>query len=170
MGTRLHELILHIAKKSESDPHFGLTKLHKILFDADFSFYREHGRSITNEAYQKLDFGPAVCSLMPTIQAAEKDKDLQLERENGQYAHRRVLAYRQADLSSFSESEIAAVNKAIDKLAGMNAKKVSNLSHEFIGWQLAAIREIIPYETVYLSQEPLTQEEMDMALESRLAI
>ena len=43
--TKLKELILHIAKECCDDPTFGATKLNKILWWADFLFYRATGPS-----------------------------------------------------------------------------------------------------------------------------
>ena len=57
--TKMRELILYVASKSQHDPKFGSTKLNKILFFADFAFYFKHGRSVTGQEYMRLKHGPA---------------------------------------------------------------------------------------------------------------
>ncbi len=44
---KLVELILYIADKCENDPHFGKTKLNKILFFSDMLYYGFFGNAIT---------------------------------------------------------------------------------------------------------------------------
>jgi hypothetical protein len=50
----------------------------------------------------------------------------------------------------FSATEVALVASVIRTLWGNNATEVSELSHHFIGWQLADDQEDIPYETVFM--------------------
>jgi hypothetical protein len=56
---KLRELILHVARRSEGDIAFGVTKLNKLLFFIDFLACLRFGKPITGEEYQKLDNGPA---------------------------------------------------------------------------------------------------------------
>ena len=64
--TKLKELSLYIAEKSKNDPHFGATKLNKILFAGDFFFYGASGNAITDAEYTHRENGP-VPKRMPAI-------------------------------------------------------------------------------------------------------
>jgi hypothetical protein len=60
-------------------------------------------------------------------------------------------------LAEFSGSEIALVDQLIAELWDLGALEVSDLSHNFVGWQLANEREEIPYETAFVeSIEPVS--------------
>lgn len=159
---KLQELILYVARETEGDPKCGKTKLYKILFYSDFWAHQRLGASISGQEYHKLDFGPAPKRVLPVIEAminaaaaiwAVRDyfgRDLQ-----------KLLALREPDLSGFSGEEIAIVQEVIRILQPYDATEVSELSHRFIGWQLAREGELIPYSTVALGHpRPPTQREI----------
>lgn len=162
---KMAELILYIADRAESDPHFGAVKLNKILFYSDFLFYARCGRSITNQEYMRLNQGPVPRRLVPirdeligTGAAVAKER-----YTAGGHWQKRTIAIRQPDLSEFSGEEIATVDSVIDLLWKSTAQDASELSHTFQGWKLADYKETIPYETVFLSKRKLTQAESEYA-------
>lgn len=150
---KFKELVLYIAEKSQLDPKFGRTKLNKILFYADFMAYRLHKRPITGLEYRALQKGP-VPRRMPAILEQMKQAGILAEQTIQYYdlTQTRQIALRPADLSNFSGTEIALVDKIIQDLWDRNATGVSVLSHKFPGWK-AAIKEeeSIPYDIAYTS-------------------
>jgi hypothetical protein len=138
---KFRELILYIARESERDEHFGATKLNKILFYSDFWAYRK----------------------LPVVRKMEDHGDCVLaEREYFGRTQKILLASREPDLSLFSGTEIAIVRDIIERLQGLNATDVSELSHQFIGWQLAEEGEDIPYSTALLGHpRPPTPAEIE---------
>ncbi len=157
---KLEELILYIADASVVDPDFGMTKLNKILFNADFTAYGRAGEPITGQEYQKLPKGPAVRRLLPAIDALLRRGDAVVKVVNRMgYEQKRVVALREADLSLFSGDEISIIDDSIKVMQGMTAARTSDLSHEYLGWQLVEERETIPYHTVFMSDRPLTDRE-----------
>lgn len=74
----------------------------------------------------------------------------------------KLLALREPDLSDFTGEEIAIVQEVIRLLWFRDASEVSDLSHQFIGWQIAALGEVIPYSTVALgTPRPPTPSEVE---------
>ena len=71
---RLGELILYIASRCERAQYFGKTKLNKILFYADFLYYKKTGDSITGQEYMRLDQGPAPRRLVPVVEALKRER------------------------------------------------------------------------------------------------
>jgi hypothetical protein len=61
----------------------------------------------------------------------------------------------------FSNHQLGIVNQVIQYLWGRTNRQVSALLHADIGWQMARHRETIPYETVFLSDRPLTEAELE---------
>ena len=62
------------------------------------------------------------------------------------YQVHRLVPDRPADTSVFTAEELATIDKVIADLAGLNARHVSDLSHEEAGWRLVEDGETIPYE------------------------
>jgi antitoxin SocA-like protein len=166
---RLQELILYIARETEADPKCGKTKLYKILFYSDFWAYQRLGRSITQQEYQRLPFGPAPRRARPVIQEmVTKAIAAWAVRDYFGRSVQKLYALREPDLSSFSGEEIAVVQDVLRLLGPYDATEVSELSHRFIGWQLAREGETIPYSTVALG-DPRPPTQREVAYGQRLA-
>jgi hypothetical protein len=154
---KLGELILYIAKKSQNDPHFGATKLNKILFFSDFYNYANHNAPITGVEYMRLGAGPVPKPLVPVRQKLIAKKAIAIQElavADG-YNQKKVVALREPDLSIFSAQEIEIVNMIMETLKDSNASEVSELSHGK-AWQAAKDRESIPYEAFWISDEPIS--------------
>jgi len=170
MATRdrkFRELILFVARESETDGKCGATKLNKILFYADFQAYRKLGASISGQRYQKLERGPAPRRAVPMISEMEKEGLCAWEdREYFGLSLRKLIPRRDPDLSVFAQEEVDIARGVIRELWDLNATEVSDLSHGFVGWQAAGLGEEIPYETAFVGEpRPLAPDELAWAHE-----
>jgi hypothetical protein len=163
--TKLKELILYVAKRSFDDPFYGAVKLNKILFFSDFLAFKKLGKAITGHPYRKLDFGPAPVRLQEIRDELIRDGDAARQMtEIAGFRQDRLVHLRDPDLSQFNGDEIAIVDEMIDFLRNKTATEVSEFSHRFIGWQIARVGEVIPYETVYIVNREPTEAEKAYAL------
>ncbi|CAB4598929.1 unannotated protein [freshwater metagenome] len=141
------ELLLYVAERLRCDRAGGATKVNKVLFFADFAHVRRHGRPITGAEYQKLPHGPAPRRLKPVRDRLVAEGAAELHHEDFLgYTVNRLVPLRPADMSVFTDDEVATINSVLDDLAGLNARQVSDLSHEEAGWLLVDDGETIPYE------------------------
>jgi hypothetical protein len=161
---KFRELILYIAQASEGDSTFGAIKLNKILFFCDFLAYRAYGKSITEQRYFKLPYGPAPRALVPVVtELLEEGVCIKVRREHFGFPQETIIVKRDANLDVFRAAEIALTDFVLRELRGNNASEVSDLSHQFIGWQIAGDKADIPYETIFLGDPRklvLTEEEI----------
>ena len=154
---RLRELILYVAQKCDRDRRFGATKLNKILAFADFTSFFETRRPITGAEYMRLPQGPVPRRLKPVTEGMTAAHEMVLRVvPDGKYQQKRVIPLRDANLSLFTATEIALVDRAIDVFWGRTATAVSEFSHG-IAWRIAKDRAPIPYESVFLSDEGITE-------------
>lgn len=166
---KFKELVLYIAAQAaENDPSYGAIKLNKILFYSDFLAYGRLGAAITGAEYQRLKFGPAPRQLLPTQTALQKEGAAVLQ-ERWQYTQtqKRLVALRPPDLTKFTAQEIKLVDEVIEVMRQFNAVEASALWHLEKGWQIAKEGEDIPYGWVFLSSDPLTDD--DVAWGQKLA-
>lgn len=160
-NAKLGELILHIAHHSTDDPTFGMVKLNKLLFDADFGAYLHFAQSITGQEYVAREFGPCPKQLVPVVENLKERGHLAEQPDQYyQFAQRRLVALRQPDLEGFTAKEIALVDSIIARWKGKTAREMSDLSHQFVGWRLARPDETIPYETVLIGNRRPTSGEL----------
>ena len=141
------ELLVYVVSRLQGDQSGGATKLNKILFFADFAHVRRTGSPITGADYQKLEHGPAARRLRPVRDQLIENGDAELvDEEFLGYRRHRLVPHRDADLSVFSDDELATIDKVLADLDGLNARQVSDLSHDEAGWRLVDFGDTIPYE------------------------
>ncbi len=161
---KFRELVLYISEKSAEDPRFGAVKLNKILYYSDFEAYRRLGTPISGATYRKLSEGPAPLEMLPQRQVLIDSGDIAMEhRPYFAGVQQRVVPQRKAKAALFSPAELAIVDETIAALWHMTAREASDFSHRELGWLAAAYGEAIPYETAWLSPEPVPQEAEEYA-------
>jgi hypothetical protein len=154
-AARLPELMLLMAEYLQSDPTYGATKLNKALFFADHLHYKRHGTSISGAIYERLTRAPAPRGLLAVREGLVDRTEATLETR-GYLGHlqQRLQPLRPANLEDFTESELTMVAEVADALRGHSHTGV-------LGWQLAAEREEIPYESSFLSTSTPNRAELD---------
>lgn len=109
---RLEEAILYIAGVCERDDAFAMTRLNKILFEADFYSYRTRGVPITGASYQALQNGPAPRAMLPRLTELQEKSQLRIREVDYQgLTQHRPIALRDADLAVFDAKDIAILDK-----------------------------------------------------------
>lgn len=162
---RLRQLILFIAERCESDPSFGMTKLVKILYRADFESFARYGKPITGARYKKFPYGPVSQAALDVRDDMRARGEIVIKKEGLISLQRnRVIALETADLSGFSGTEIALIDRVIAMFYGHSATFVSEFSHD-CAWKAADFYEPIPYEAALLSDEPPTEDDIARAHE-----
>ncbi|MDQ6678110.1 MAG: Panacea domain-containing protein [Acidobacteriota bacterium] len=141
--------------------------LNKILLFSDFLAFAELGEPITGFEYQKLPNGPAPRRSVPIRQAMTRSGELgmqELRLRNGRMMHK-IVNLRAPNLALFSAAQISLVDSVIEVLAGADADAVSELSHRLMGWKVAQMGGTIPYETIFLSNEALSDDDIQRRVE-----
>lgn len=162
---RLRELILFVAERCQADPTFGMTKLVKILFRADFESFARYGESITGTRYKKFPHGPVSQAALDVRDEMVRRGDIAVVKEGySPYLRNRVLPLELANLDGFSGRDIALLDGVIHMFYGHTATFVSEFSHDR-AWEAAEDYELIPYEAALLSDEPPTEDDIARAHE-----
>jgi hypothetical protein len=162
---RSQELCLYIAHQCMDDPTFSLVKLYKILFYSDFEAYGRFGEPITGRAYRKLPMGPAPASSKEMLARMQQEGLIKIvERAVYDRSRQRVVPLREPDYDLFNAKQISIVDTWIRFFWNMTAKRVSQYSHGK-AWEIAPMYELIPYEAVFISDDPITEEDVSRVKE-----
>lgn len=157
---KLTQLVLYLCLRSEADPFFGLTKLYKLIFYCDFSAYRRFGESITGQKYRALPYG-SVPDKMDQFMNRLKHKNwlvIRNEKFYG-YAQKRPLALREPDIAAFEVKQLDLIHSILDRFRQSSGSQMSEASHQFLGWDLAELGEMVPYSVAVLDRGELTERE-----------
>lgn len=158
---KLKELILLLARKSEGDENFGAVKLNKELFYSDFLSYLHTGKAITGHEYIALERGPAPKYKTKIVDEMIKSGDLAVrKREAFSLVQDRAFALREPNLEKFTKDELQLIDHVLEHCHEKSGKDLSDMSHAFIGWRLAAEKEVIPYCVALVGTREPTLEEI----------
>ena len=159
--TRLKALVLYVSWECRNDPTFSGTKLYKILFYSDFEVYGRYRSPITGTRYKKFPFGPAPANFKRLQDEMLSDRIIRVvKRRVHNHVRQCILPLQDPDPAMFNEREMAIIDKWIKFFWNMTAKEVSKFSHG-IAWKVPDIGEPIPYDAVFISDDPVTYDEVE---------
>lgn len=163
---RFRELIVYISERCQIDPNFGAVKLNKILYHADFRAFERFGVPLTGMKYFKLPAGPAPKAMLPILGELEAEGIITRDPpQTAAFDQRRTYAKRKARIEDlFSLDEIDLIEEVIKELWGQSATAVSDDTHG-VAWRSREMKDEIPYEAVFLSDEPATTDDIAEARE-----
>ena len=162
---RFKELVLYIANECVDDSTFSKIKLLKILFFSDFESFGAYGVPITGMTYRKLPFGPFPVDFPRMQDEMLRNGQIKIfSRRVYDHSSQRLLPLQAPTFDLLSARDIAVVNGWIRFFWNMTAKRVSEYSHGR-AWKLAKPSQLIPYEAVFISNEPVTFEDVDRVKE-----
>lgn len=152
---RLSEAVLYVSQKCEAAPFFGLVKLNKIIWRADFESFAQRGQPVTGRQYQRLKQGPAPVEMRPVLNELQAGGLLAINVVlQGSYEEQRPIALQPPMLRLFSPQDLEYLDRAISVYWDKTGSEVSQISHG-IAWSTREEAEAMPYELAYLSDQPV---------------
>jgi hypothetical protein len=166
--SKLKNLILYVASKMEPAESFGVTKLNKVLFRAEYAAYRELGHKLTEFKYQKNAMGPTLRAFLPVTAEMRDDGLIDWDiRAAGPAGERRVRALARPDMGGFSPAEVRIIDREIDRAWHLTAAQVSDEEHETAAWFATKLGETIKPELSFVEDPgtiiPLREDEEERA-------
>jgi len=152
---RLADLMLAVAGRLQDDPTYGTTKLNKALFLCDHLHYKRLGSAISGAVYERLPRAPGPRDVLAVWRELVRAGEAAWENR-GFLGHVQDRLVPLHDPGSFSDSETTMIDQVCGALRG-------HAHLNLVGWQLAAEREEIPYESAFLSSSTPTRAELDRA-------
>lgn len=153
---RLRQMILYVSAKCADAERFGLIKLNKIIWKADFDSFAARGTAVTGRAYKRQKFGPVATDMMPLYSEMLRDGLISIERVDfgDGVIEKRTTPQAQAKLDRFSLSDLAFVEESIQYYWQKTGEEPSDDSHG-VAWSTRSNGEDMPYELAYLSDASL---------------
>jgi len=158
---RAAEALLYVAWECRNATRFGQTKLHKILWRADFRSFSERGSPITGRRYQRLPQGPCLQEMLP-LQGDLAAKGLieihEIELGSG-FVEERVVPTIRPEQSLLNDRDLYFLDEAIEHYWDKTARETSDESHG-AAWRTHGDRDPLPYELALLSDENPDDEQL----------
>ena len=162
---KFQELVLYIAGCSENDARFGSTKLNKLLYYVDFGSYRLLGSPVTGATYRHLPAGPVPVEIVNAKRTLVDAQRARIEyRDYFNSVQERLIPEEDADVSVFTGDELVIIDSVVEAFWNYNARQISEYAHLEWGWRVTDDYEVIPYQSAWVSSEPLNIEQIEHGL------
>jgi transcriptional regulator with XRE-family HTH domain len=147
---KFREVLLYILDKVGAKPHIGETVIYKLLYFMDFNYYEKYEEQLMGAAYQKNHYGPTPIEFSRIVEdMIEKEEVERVKSKYFEYPQTKYLPRRKPDLSNLTAKELEVIKDVLNRLSDMNAKQISNYSHNDVPWMSTADGELIEYESVF---------------------
>ena len=145
---KLKNLIHYICYKADSD-NLGKTKLNKVLWFSDATFYLYNNRSITGESYLKDRHGPVSKHINKALsELADERKVFESDVIFHGYPKKEYAVIKNPNIKDFSVEEISLIDDVIKRVCyESTAGGISNFTHNEI-WEVAEMGEELPYSAI----------------------
>jgi hypothetical protein len=167
---KFKELVVFFAAASANDEGFGMVKLNKLLYRADFEAFRLLGQSMTGETYEKQDYGPVARDLPIVLDDLAADGRLYWQLiPRGKYTRKVPTPSGDpdavADMSTFSEGEREVLAKTIAELLPHGGRGSRDWSHkQSAGWNVVSEHgQPIDYGTAFISTRGIPPQDLERA-------
>lgn len=159
---KFKEVLLYVLNKVGAKPNIGETVIYKLLYFIDFDYYERYEEQLIGATYKKNIHGPTPMEFRTITERMIADEEIiKVPDKSFSYPQTKYLPKRGPDLSCLNAREKATIDNVLDRLSEMNARQISEYSHQDVPWLTTDEGKIIPYEAVFYRTPPYTQRNYD---------
>jgi len=145
-------LLAFLREAKESGKVLKKTKLAKLLYLADFSWYYEHKESMSGLSYRKIAFGPVSDAYFRLVEEMEEKGELNIKQVLREDYHMYEIQETRASagqaLTLLSKAEQKHIHKVWKKWEDAKTNEIVGFTHKQLPYFLSREGEVIPYELI----------------------
>jgi transcriptional regulator with XRE-family HTH domain len=159
---KFKEVLLYILNKVGAKPNIGETVIYKFLYFIDFDCYERYEEQLIGATYLKNRYGPTPLEFRKIVELMIAKGELtEVKDKYFAYPQRKHLPLREPDLSILRGNEIKLIDDVLDRLSDMNARQISDYSHNDVPWLTTENGKVIEYEAVFYRTPAYSVREYD---------
>ncbi|MBU4348049.1 helix-turn-helix domain-containing protein [Patescibacteria group bacterium] len=151
-------ILAYLRKSSLRDGKIPKTKLAKLLYLADFSWFYDHLESMSGMQYRKISYGPVPDMFFRAVDELEESGKIVVDRKSVGKKDMLLISEsegnRNEKLKTLSFEENKLIKKITAKWKDKNTNEIVNFTHNQLPFMICDDNEIIPYGLI-------TQEDPD---------
>jgi DNA-binding XRE family transcriptional regulator len=153
-----HMILTFLRMNISNDGKIPKTKLAKMLYLADFSWYYDHLESMSGMQYRKIEYGPVPDTFFRAIEELEMDGKIKIDHKCSTLGKESYLiseneSNKNEKIQTISNEEKNLMKKIVDKWKGKNTKDIVNFTHNQLPYTICRDNELIPYELI-IQEDP----------------
>ncbi|MBU2545091.1 DUF4065 domain-containing protein [Patescibacteria group bacterium] len=143
------EMILaYIRNGSSKDGKILKTKLAKMLYLADFSWFYNHLESMSGMQYRRIKYGPVPDIYFRAIDELEETGKITVDHKNDLLLISENRGSKNKPLEKLSKKEIELIAKISEKWKNKKTNEIVDFTHNQLPYKICSPDEIIPYELI----------------------
>jgi transcriptional regulator with XRE-family HTH domain len=151
-------ILLYLRINLSPDAKIPKTKLAKLLYLADFSWFYENMESMSGVQYRKIAYGPVPDLFFRIIDELEESGKILIDRKNVSGKDMLLISESESNknekIESLSQNEKLLIKNISQKWRNKKTNEIVNFTHNQLPYSLCRENELIPYELI-------TQEDPD---------
>jgi hypothetical protein len=137
-----------------NDEKIVKTKLAKMLYLADFSWFYENTNSMSGMQYRKIKYGPVPNDFFVALNDLEESGDINIDHKSEIFLISETeTSQKMNKLKILNKEEIDLVKKIAKKWKNKRTKEIVNFTHKQFPYSICEDKEIIPYELI-IQEDP----------------
>ncbi len=143
------EMILaYIRKASSGDGSILKTKLAKMLYLADFTWFYNHLESMSGMQYRRIKYGPVPDMYFRAIDELEEKGKITINYKKEMLLISENRGSKNQKLEKLSKEEIRLIEKIAKKWKDKKTSEIVDFTHNQLPYKICSPDEIIPYELI----------------------
>jgi transcriptional regulator with XRE-family HTH domain len=147
------EMILAFVRcVAPADGKIPKTKLAKLVYLADFSWFYKNLESMSGMQYRKIQYGPVPDTYFRAIDELEEAGKIVIDRKTSEGKEMLLIAESQSNvkekMSMLSEDEVLLIKSIAKKWKDKKTNEIVNFTHNQLPYLISRDNEIIPYELI----------------------
>lgn len=128
------------------------TKLAKLVYLADFSWFYKNLKSMSGMQYRKIQYGPVPDSYFRAIDELEESGKIVIDRKTREGKEMLLIGESKSNvnekMSMLSKGELLAIENISKKWKDKKTNEIVNFTHNQLPYLISRDNEIIPYELI----------------------
>jgi transcriptional regulator with XRE-family HTH domain len=147
---KFREVLIYILNRVGGKPNIGEAVIYKLLYFIDFDYYERYEEQLIGATYLKNKYGPTPLEFRKIAdQMMAKGEIIEVKDKYFEYPQRKYLPLRKPDLRIMKGNEIKIIDDVLDRLSDMNARQISDYSHNDVPWLTTEEGKAIEYEAAF---------------------
>ncbi|OGJ02805.1 hypothetical protein A3G06_00235 [Candidatus Nomurabacteria bacterium RIFCSPLOWO2_12_FULL_46_14] len=138
---------------TSSDGKIPKTKLAKLLYLADFSWFYKNLNSMSGMQYLRRAYGPVPDPYFRALDELEEEGKIKIDPKGDALLVSLSGSSPNQKLDKLSEKELELIKKIGAKWKEKNTRDIVDFTHEQLPYKLCSPDEVIPYELI-IQQDP----------------
>lgn len=149
-----------MGERSERDPHFGISKLARLLYYSDCGAYLMMGKPITGTTYVHFPHGPYPENWRRVRATMEYSGDITVVRDSHAQGYHRygLLTNRPANREILAPEELEEMDAQLERFADYSASAIEDFARYEAAWLATEDGQPMDYELVGITAPPLSQD------------